>query len=103
LSVDARACAAYWPEASGWHTLLSGGERWPFFVRARDEAVGLAAGERLSTTRALLVTPASTAALATRDQPLPRWPLFLAWLAVTAALWWLERGAAAGRDATSVQ
>jgi hypothetical protein len=103
LSIDARDCAAYWPEASGWHALLSGGERWPFFVRAHDEAAGLAAGERLGATRALLVTSVSAATLATREQPLPRWPFFLVWLAVTAALWWLERGAATRGAATSAQ
>jgi len=26
-----------------------------------------------------------------RVLPLPRWPFFLGWVAVTALLWWLER------------
>lgn len=101
LSVDAHGCAAYWPEAAGWHTLLNGGGRWPFFVRARDEAIGLEAGENRSATQALLGAPLSTAAVATREQPLPRWPFFLAWLAAAAVMWWLERGAAANGGAAS--
>ncbi|HEX7915482.1 hypothetical protein [Rudaea sp.] len=94
LSVDARGCAAFWPEASGWHTLVDGAQRWPFYVRTRGEAVGLSMAESRRATQALVVTPASTTAVGTRGQPLPRWPFFLAWLLAAAALWWLERGAA---------
>ena len=93
LSIDAKGCAAYWPEAPGWHALLDGDQRWPFYVRARDEAAALAMGENRRATQALLGTPASIVVAATRSQLLPRWPFFLAWLATTAALWWLERGA----------
>ncbi|WP_347259654.1 carboxypeptidase regulatory-like domain-containing protein, partial [Rudaea sp.] len=96
LNVDARGCAAYWPATPGWQALLGGDQRRPFYVRARDEAVGLAAQDRLRATRALLGASVSTAVSATRGQPLPRWPFFLAWLVAAAALWRLERGAAAG-------
>ncbi|MFC4819762.1 carboxypeptidase regulatory-like domain-containing protein [Dokdonella ginsengisoli] len=91
LLVDAGGCAAYWPEAPGWHVLSSGGQRWPFHVRARDEAPALAAGLTQRATRALLVAPSSSADAQTRSLPLPRWPFFLAWLALAALLWWFER------------
>lgn len=95
LLVDAAdRCAAYWPEAPGWHALLEGGRREPFFVRASDEAGGLAAGDAARATRALVGASSSSPAVTARERALPRWPLFLAWLAATAWLWWLERGAA---------
>lgn len=93
LIVDATThCAAYWPDTAGWHTLLNGGMRWPFYVRSRDEAHALAASDTARATRALVGETSSAMGAATRDRPLPRWPFFLAWLAVAAALWWLERG-----------
>lgn len=93
LVADGRGCAAYWPDAPGWRTLSSGGRRWPFHVRARDEAPVLAAGQTQRATRALLVAASSAAEPATRSLPLPRWPFFLAWLALVALLWWFERDA----------
>ena len=96
LLVDADRCAAYWPQAAGWHVLLDARQRWPFHVRARDEAAGLVAMEDARATRGLLGVSTSAAAVATRDLPLPRWPFFLAWLGVVAALWWLERRAVGG-------
>ncbi len=92
LIVDAATrCAAYWPDAAGWHLLLGSDRRWPFYVRARGEAAGLAAGESLRATRALVGASVSAAAPTERSVPLPRWPFFLAWLAAAASLWWLER------------
>lgn len=91
-------CAAYWPDAPGWHDLLEGGRRWPFFVRARDEAPGLAAGDAVRATRVLVGASSSVSDIATRERALPRWPFFLVWLAATALLWLLERGAVARND-----
>jgi hypothetical protein len=85
-------CAAYWPAQSGWHTLISNGQRWPFHVRAVDEASALARADDAHATRALLGAPAASTT-AVRAKPLPRWPFFLAWLIVAAVLWWLERRA----------
>ncbi|NCT68765.1 MAG: carboxypeptidase regulatory-like domain-containing protein [Rhodanobacteraceae bacterium] len=87
----AHACAAYWPAKAGWHALVSGGQRWPFHVRADDEAKPLAAAANQQATRALVAAPGERAELATRPMSWPRWPFFLAWLAVIALLWWLER------------
>lgn len=103
LLVDAAdRCAAYWPEAPGWHAVREGGRRWPFFVRAGDEAPGLAAGDAARATRALVGAASSVAVDASRERPLPRWSFFLAWLAVTAASWWLERGAASRNDQSPI-
>jgi hypothetical protein len=83
-------CAAYWPATPGWHALITGGRRWPFHVRAADEAPGLVAGANARATRALqgISTPA---AFAQQAVAWPRWPFLLGWLAVVAALWMLER------------
>ncbi|MBO9662025.1 hypothetical protein [Dokdonella sp.] len=103
LLVDAAdRCAAYWPEAPGWHALLEGGRRWPFFVRPGDAATGLVAGDAARATRALLGAASSAVADSDRERPLPRWPFFLAWLAVTAALWWLERGTVPRNDQSPI-
>ncbi|MBN8727839.1 MAG: hypothetical protein J0H15_09070 [Xanthomonadales bacterium] len=93
LRVDDDGCAGFWPWASGWHMLESGGETWPFHVRERDEAVALHAAETRRGTQALLGTSHEATPSASRDVPLPRWPFFLAFLAVAALLWWLERKA----------
>ena len=88
---DARACAAYWPAQPGWHTLVAGAQRWPFHVRAADEARPLAAAANQQATRALLAARGERTELAARPMPWPRWPFFLAWLTAVALLWWLER------------
>lgn len=87
-------CAAYWPAQSGWHTLVSAGIRWPFHVRAADEARALASAENARATRALVGGETAQADIATRPIPLPRWPFFLAWLAAMTLLWVIERCAA---------
>lgn len=85
------ACAAYWPAQSGWHTLVSGGSRWPLRVRAADEARALAGAENARATRALVGGATAPADIATRPIPRPRWPFFLAWLAAMTLLWVIER------------
>jgi hypothetical protein len=92
------ACAAFWPQQSGWHWLREGERLQPFFVRATDDAPGLQRTIRSDATRALVNAAPSpaTAAASSTLQPAPRgasWPWFLAWLICTAALWWLERRA----------
>lgn len=97
-------CAAFWPEAAGWHGVRQGERTTAIFVRARDETPGLRAVELREATLGLLASsqPRSTAAVAPvhdglggmfSDKPPrgPAWPWFLAWLGVAAALWWLER------------
>ena len=93
----ARACAGFWPRLPGWHVLRTpapaqaGGERRvPFHVRATDEATGLqAAAVREATQR--LAANGAPAKAGVSSAPGLRWPWFLAWLLLSAALWWFER------------
>lgn len=86
-----RACAAFWPRVSGWHEVRSRNIAWPFHVRPRQDSPGLFGYADREATLQLAARPAPAikAVAATRSQP--RWPWFLAWLAATALLWWLER------------
>jgi hypothetical protein len=86
-----RDCAGYWPASAGWHTVVAGAARIPFRVRATGEAPGLARAATRDATRLLAGNTDGTAAIASRDRPMPRWPFFLAWLVASAALWWIER------------
>jgi hypothetical protein len=90
LLVDAGSenCAAWWPERSGWKTLINGSARGRFHVLAADEAMTMA---RVETRRATqgLVRPSLMASR--YREALPRWPLFLAWLLVSTLFWWLDR------------
>lgn len=92
------ACGAYWPQAGGWHVLQASGRAWPFHVLAHDAAPGIAAtGLREATARlaaeGTAVTGPAPAEPARRG---PSWPWFLAWLAASGLLWWLERRHRAG-------
>lgn len=87
-------CAAYWPQAGGWHVLRMGEDAWPFHVREADGAPGLAAAALQEATLRLAGGSADLPAVeAGRTGPRrgASWPWFLAWLAVAGALWWLER------------
>lgn len=87
---DPRACAAYWPASAGWHRLQSGGLAADFRVGDADDAVAVEATVRRNATTALA---RSSAAIETPVSPrsLPAWALFLAWLGVSATIWWRER------------
>ena len=89
-----QSCAAYWPEQSGWHVLVSAARRWPFYVRAPSDARALALAETARATRALVGAANTPTNIATRPIALPRWPFFLAWLAAVVGLWFFERRAA---------
>lgn len=96
LLIDAAlspACAGYWPAQAGWHTLISGSSRWSFHVRAERDAPSLLRAADARATRALLGASDSSSSISVRAKPLPRWPFYLVWLAVVAALWWIERSA----------
>ncbi len=83
-------CAAFWPSESGWHTLVDGATRRPFHVLARGQGETI---ERTQTRDATLALASASTAPAPTNQrmPGPRWPWFLAWLAIATLLWWLER------------
>jgi hypothetical protein len=105
-----RACAGFWPRLPGWHVLRTpapaqaGGERQlPFRVRATDEATGLQAAAVREATQRLAAAEVPARAGAS-SAPGLRWPWFLAWLLLSAALWWFERsrvGTRRGVAATS--
>jgi len=84
-------CAAYWPRTAGWQTLTSDGTRWPFHVRATDEATTLAQASDRDATRALVGGVEAPAQAQVREVPRARWPFLLAAALLAAALWWLER------------
>ena len=87
-------CAAYWPHNSGWHTLRSGKASAAFFVRDARSQPGVAAKTMQDATRRLALQPARTSGAGTTAPAMAtgaRWPWFLAWLVVSAAMWWLER------------
>lgn len=89
-ATGAAACAGAWPTEAGWHSLHSGDRSWPVHVRAHEALPGIDALELRAAT-ARLVSDRSTAAVETASVPGPRWPWFLAWLAVSGLLWSLER------------
>jgi len=96
---DAR-CAAYWPAAEGWHTLVTADRRAAFHAAPGTAATALVAARNADATRILAGVHAdASAATATRGVPAPRWPFFVAWLVAVAALWWLERTKARAVDA----
>jgi hypothetical protein len=83
-------CAGFWPAESGWHALSSDEASASFYVRDKNELPGVAAREMRDATSQMTLAAgevASTKATA----PGSRWPWFLAWLLLSAVLWWLER------------
>jgi hypothetical protein len=84
------ACAAFWPAAPGWHLLRTGARSIPFFVHPAAALPALRQAERAAETGKLAAVQAK-AAPAPLPHRGPSWPWFLAWLAASAFLWWLER------------
>ena len=84
-------CAAYWPQAAGWHILTSGKMQLPFYVHAPKEGEALRRA-RLQT-ETLKLTTASPENTNTSGTPIPGspWPWFIGWLLASSLLWWLER------------
>jgi len=85
-------CAAYWPEAEGWHVALDSRDRQaPFYVHPDEAAPSLArAANRRATLEMAAATPDAGARALRREAGSP-WPWFIGLLAVLALLWWLER------------
>lgn len=92
-------CAAYWPEEAGWHRLIDGDAREPFYVRASGDAESLrnqrdrVATQALASANEAIGAPSFEAG----HRPMDRWPLLLLWLLPTALLWWRERRTLAAR------
>lgn len=87
----ATGCAAFWPTQSGWHELTLGETTAAFPVRGEDDAPGLRAAERREATQALAANGVPSSETKPLQNPGPRWPWLLAWLLLSAALWWFER------------
>ena len=87
----ATACAAFWPTQPGWHELEVGETSAAFPVRGENDAPGLRAAERHEATQALAANAAPASDARPLEIPGPRWPWGLAWLLLSAALWWFER------------
>ena len=83
------ACAAYWPERAGWHRVQP--LATPFYVQAGTALPAVRATEARRATLQLVSAPGRAAAGHASEQPGASWPWFIAWLAVSAAIWWLER------------
>jgi hypothetical protein len=99
LTVNADGCAAYWPGAAGWHSLQTAGSAWPFYVRAANDGSSFRTALDAAATAAM-ATPVPDASHASAPlaappavlhAPMAHWPWLLAWLAVTAIIWWRER------------
>ncbi len=86
------ACAAYWPVQAGWHTLGSGEDATPFYVRDPAQAKAAFAREQAMQT-ARLVRPASAAVgvAGIARHPGSHWPAWWAFVLLAATCWWLER------------
>lgn len=83
-------CAAYWPTTPGWHQVEGGGKSHPFFVQAADALPAMRLMRDATATK-MLVSDRNHAAGRSGGHSLPSWPFALAWLTVSASLWWLER------------
>lgn len=102
----AAGCAGFWPEASGWHLLRTSApgaaeQVWPFFVQPVDRLTGVKAQRDREATLMLTGTPSPENKVAVQGPEIPGspWPWFIAWLALSAALWGLERSGL-GRSAS---
>lgn len=92
LLIESSGCAAYWPEAAGWHVLETGDGRWPFHVRAARDAPGLQAQELRAATAAMVAHRSQRRdAKPPTDAPGAPWPYLIACLAALGGTWWLER------------
>ncbi|MDI1253209.1 hypothetical protein [Thermomonas sp.] len=95
LVIDPRSgdkhCAAFWPRRAGWHQLVDGTSDTAFLVRAQGADQVLRAARTQQATAVLADHAPTLVKPAVAAPTLPRWALFLLWLAVTSALWWFER------------
>ncbi len=90
-------CSAWWPTQAGWHTISTGTAQATQLLLDPRQAKALHAQQQRDATMALRGSRTSAAHVAVQVAG-PRWPWFLAFVLVVAALWWLERR---GRDAGS--
>ncbi|KQN00754.1 hypothetical protein ASE85_08945 [Sphingobium sp. Leaf26] len=84
-------CGAFWPAKPGWRSVRTQGEVRPFYVQPQD-ALPVMRAARDQRAMAMLRREAPTGSgTMTPAAPRADWPWWLAWLATSALLWWLER------------
>jgi hypothetical protein len=99
LTVNSAGCAALWPATPGWHRLETGGNVWPFYVRAANDGASWRAALDATATAALAAAardrPAQAgrgpASLESLQSPTARWPWLLGCLVLMGIIWWWER------------
>lgn len=98
VAPGAGGCAGFWPTGPGWHLLRASGpdaaaQVWPFFVQPADRLAGVRAARDRDATLMLRSAAPARGGATVRGPEIPGspWPWFIAWLAASAGLWWLER------------
>lgn len=100
LAIDpaagAKSCAAFWPLVDGVHTVIQPGPdgppaRYDFAVLKADAMKGITMRETGEATLRWAAAQGAATAKALPDRRGAAWPWFLGWLALSAALWFLER------------
>jgi len=90
-----RGCAAFWPQQAGAHSIAQdrGGDSASFAFAVLPEAAlaGIAARETGMATRRWAAQQGVRDDREVPERRGPGWPWWLGWLAVSAALWLLER------------
>lgn len=84
-------CGSFWPSEAGWHYLRAQGQLRPFYVQPSSALpIMRAARDRQATVMLRNNVQPTAQAEALKPYRSP-WFFWLAWLAVSALLWWLER------------
>ncbi|QOW25415.1 hypothetical protein [Lysobacter sp. H23M47] len=90
-------CAGFWANAPGWHELRDAEHTQLFLLPSAGQNPAMTANALRQATL-MLAAGAGGSSVSTESsarhpssRPGPRWPWFLAWLALAGACWWLER------------
>ncbi|MDO7835367.1 carboxypeptidase regulatory-like domain-containing protein [Sphingobium sp. HBC34] len=92
-------CGGYWPDRAGWHELNGKDGVRAFYIQPANALPVMRAARDRQAMALLPATAASRAATMLPDRTGAAWPWWLAWLAVSAFLWWLERSRTGRRAA----
>lgn len=84
-------CGAYWPHLSGWHWLEERGQKSAFYIRAADMLKVARAARDADATMMLTGQDMAREGKPGPGVPMSPWPFAIAWLAMSAFSWWLER------------
>jgi hypothetical protein len=84
-------CAGYWPTQAGWHMLRERTGVQALYVRPPDALPVMRAARNQQATALLATGPRAAGGIAHPPAPVDPRLWWLAWLAVSTLLWWLER------------